>query len=62
MSKRTFAIVTGIIGAVVSATESIIPLFELPKESLILGAVAACGTAAIAVVYCFSDTSKIESK
>ena len=62
MSKKTFAIVCGIIGAVVTATETIIPLFALSKESLILGAVAACGTAAIAVVACFIDTSKIESK
>jgi uncharacterized membrane protein YadS len=62
MSKKTYAIVAGIIGAVVTAAETIIPLFDLPKESLILGAVAACGSAAIAVVACFIDTSKIESK
>lgn len=62
MSKKTFAIVTGIIGAVVTASETIIPLFNLSKESLILGAVAACGTAVIAIVACFIDTSKIESK
>ena len=41
MSKKTYAIVAGIIGAVTTAIESIIPLFDLPKESLILGAVAA---------------------
>lgn len=62
MSKKTYAIVAGIIGAVVTAAETIIPMFNLPKESLILGAVGACGSAAIAVVACFIDTSKIESK
>ena len=63
MSKRTYAIVAGILGAVTTAIESIVPLFDLPKESLILGAVAAVGSAAIAVVACFVDpTKQIEKK
>ena len=63
MSKKTYAIVAGIIGAVTTAIESIIPLFDLPKESLILGAVAAVGSAAIAIVACFVDpTKQIEKK
>lgn len=63
MSKRTYAIVAGIIGAVTTAVESIIPLFNLPKESLILGAVAAVGSAAIAIVACFVDpTKQLEKK
>ena len=63
MSKRTYAIVAGILGAVTTAIESIVPLFDLPKESLILCAVAAVGSAAIAVVACFVDpTKQIEKK
>lgn len=63
MSKKTYAIVAGILGAVTTAIESIVPLFDLPKESLILGAVAAVGSAAIAVVACFVDpTKQIEKK
>ena len=63
MSKRTYAIVAGIIGAVTTAVETIIPLFNLPKESLILGAVAAVGSAAIAIAACFVDpTKQIEKK
>ena len=58
MSKKTYAIVAGIIGAVTTAIESIIPLFNLPKESLILGAGAAVGSAAIAIVACFVDPTK----
>lgn len=63
MSKRTYAIVAGIIGAVTTAAETIISLFDMSKESLILGAVAAVGSAAIAITACFVDpTKQIESK
>lgn len=63
MSKRTYAIVAGIIGAVTTAIETIVPLFDLPKEPLILGAVAAVGSAAIAIVACFVDpTKQLEKK
>lgn len=56
MSKKTFIIVSGIITAVTTAVETIIPLFQLSKESAILGAVAAIGTAAISVAGLFVKT------
>ena len=62
MSKKTYAIVAGVIGALTTAAETIISLFSLPKEAVILGAVAAVGSAAIAVVACFIEPEKIEKK
>ena len=58
MSKKTYAIVAGIIGAVTTAIESIIHLFNLPKESLIIGAFLVFGSAAIGIVACFVDPTK----
>ena len=60
MKKKTFVIVSGIITALTTATETIIPLFELTKESAILGAVAAVGTAAISILGCFVTTTEPE--
>lgn len=62
MNKKTFIIVSGIITAVTTAAETIIPLFELPKESAILGAVGAVGTAAISIVALFIKTPVLEKK
>lgn len=62
MNKKTFLIVSGIITALTTAAETIIPLFELSKESAILGAVGAVGTAAISIVALFIKTPLLEKK
>ncbi len=58
MSTKTFLIVSGIITAVTTALESVIPLFDLSKESAILAAINAVGSASIAVVAIFKDNTK----
>ena len=55
MSKKTFAIVSGIVGAVTICANSIISLFDIPGKTFICDAVQAVGMAVIAVCACFID-------
>lgn len=64
MKKKTFLITSGIITALTTATETIIPLFELSNESAILGAVAAVSGCVISILGLFVKTpeeKKIEA-
>lgn len=58
MSKKTYAIVSGIVGAVATCANTIIALFNLPKEALIIAAVGAVATCATTVLACFVDNTK----
>ena len=58
MSKKTYAIVSGIIGAVATCANTIISLFDLTKEALIIAAVGAVATCATTILACFVDNTK----
>ena len=55
MSKKTFAIVSGIVGAVTICANTIISLFDIPCETAICDAVQAGGYFVIAVCACFMN-------
>jgi hypothetical protein len=58
MSKKTFAIVSGIVGAVAICANTIISLFDIPAKTAICDAVQAVGMAVIAICGCFVDNTK----
>lgn len=65
MSKKTYAIVSGIIAAVITATNTILALFDIPNEPAIIGAITAVGGAAETILALFvkpEETKKVEVK
>ena len=64
MSKKTFAIISGIVGAVTVCANTIIALFDIPAKVAIMDSVQAVGVAVITICGCFVKTEqeKIEQK